>query len=80
MGLPEDSPTSFEIFVNSVHPEDRKAVQESIEAAIRDNKSQTFSIGGLAGRQRALAVRNRSRLSRQDRAACADGRDRDGYR
>ncbi len=38
MGLPEDSPTSFEIFMNVVHPEDRKAVQESIEAAIQDNK------------------------------------------
>ncbi len=39
MGLPEDSPTSYAMFVNSVHPDDRKAMQETIEAAIRDNKA-----------------------------------------
>ncbi len=38
MGLPEDSPTSYAIFVNSVHPDDRQAIQDTIEAAIRDNK------------------------------------------
>jgi PAS domain S-box-containing protein len=38
MGLPEDSPTSFAIFMNAVHPDDRKAMQESIESAVRDNK------------------------------------------
>ncbi len=38
LGLPEDSPTSFAVFMNAVHPEDRKAVQESIEAAVKDNK------------------------------------------
>ena len=38
LGLPEDSPTSFEIFMNAVHPDDRKALQESIEAAVKDNK------------------------------------------
>ena len=38
MGLPEDSPTGFEIFMNSVHPEDRAAMQEAVEAALQDNK------------------------------------------
>ena len=39
MGLPEDSPTSFEMFMNSVHPDDRKAIQETVESAVRDDKS-----------------------------------------
>ena len=38
MGLPEDSPTSSEIFLNSVHPDDRRVVRESIERAVEDNK------------------------------------------
>jgi PAS domain S-box-containing protein len=37
MGQPEDSPTSFELFMNSVHPDDRKTMQESIENAVRNN-------------------------------------------
>ncbi len=37
MGLPENSPTSFAIFINAIHPDDRKTVQESIESAVRDN-------------------------------------------
>ena len=43
MGLPEDSPTSYAMFMNSVHPDDRKAMQETIEAAIRDNKAPHIS-------------------------------------
>ena len=38
MGLPEDSPTSFELFMNSVHPEDRAVIQEAIEAGLHDDK------------------------------------------
>ncbi len=39
MGLPEDTPTSFELFAKSVHPEDRPAIQEAIEAAVYEDKS-----------------------------------------
>ena len=39
MGLPDDAPTNFEIFMNSVHPDDQKAIQEAVEAAIRENKN-----------------------------------------
>jgi diguanylate cyclase (GGDEF)-like protein/PAS domain S-box-containing protein len=38
LGLPEDSPTSCAVFMNAVHPDDRKAVQESIEDAAQGNK------------------------------------------
>jgi hypothetical protein len=37
LGVPEYSPTSFAIFMNAVYPDDRKAMQESIERAVRDN-------------------------------------------
>ena len=42
MGLPDDSPSSFETFMKSIHPDDRKAVRESIEAAVRDHESHTL--------------------------------------
>jgi diguanylate cyclase (GGDEF)-like protein/PAS domain S-box-containing protein len=38
LALSEDSPGSFKIFMNAVHPDDRKAVQESIEAAVQGHK------------------------------------------
>ena len=38
LGLPEDSPGSFEILMKAVHPDDRNATQQSIEDAVRDNK------------------------------------------
>ncbi len=34
IGLPEASPASFEVFMNSVHPDDRQKIQEAITAAI----------------------------------------------
>jgi len=34
MGLPENSPKSFEIFMSVVHPDDRKAVREAVEGAV----------------------------------------------
>lgn len=43
MGLPEDSPTSFEIFMKSVHPDDRKAIKEAVEGAIQENKHPDVS-------------------------------------
>jgi PAS domain S-box-containing protein len=39
MGRPEDAPASFEIFLNSVHPEDRRAIQETVEKGVRSDKS-----------------------------------------
>ena len=36
LGVPEDSPANFATFMNVVHPDDRKAMQESLEIAIRD--------------------------------------------
>ena len=42
MGLPDDSPTNFETFMKSIHPDDRKAMQESIEAAVHDHESHTL--------------------------------------
>ena len=39
MGLPEESPTGLEIFMDSVHPDDRKAIEEAGEAAVHDNKN-----------------------------------------
>ena len=34
MGFPEGSPASFEVFMNSVHPDDRKTIQGAIAAAV----------------------------------------------
>ena len=42
MGRPEDAPTSVEIFMNSVHPDDRWHIQATVEAATRDGKSHGF--------------------------------------
>ena len=42
MGLPEDSPSSFEIFMKSVHHDDRNAMHELIEATVHDNESHTL--------------------------------------
>jgi diguanylate cyclase (GGDEF)-like protein/PAS domain S-box-containing protein len=42
LGLPDGSPMSFAIFMNAVHPDDRKAVQESLERAIRDKKDHAI--------------------------------------
>ncbi len=39
MGRPEDAPTGFEIFMDSVYPDDRKAMQETVEAAAQDEES-----------------------------------------
>ena len=39
MGRPEDAPTGYEIFLNSVHPDDRRAIQDAVEAGIHDNKN-----------------------------------------
>ena len=41
MGLPEDAATGFEIFMSSVHHEDRKAIEETIETIVHDTKSHT---------------------------------------
>ena len=38
MGLSEDSPTSFAIFVNAIHPDDRTAVQAAINDAVQNNQ------------------------------------------
>ncbi len=42
MGLPEDSPASFETFMNSVHPDDRLSIQKAIEAAIHGKKKDPY--------------------------------------
>ncbi len=42
MGLPADFPPSVETFMNAVHPDDRKAMQASIEAAVRDNTDHSL--------------------------------------
>jgi PAS domain S-box-containing protein len=36
LGVPEDSPANFATFMNTVHPDDRQAMQESLEIAILD--------------------------------------------
>jgi diguanylate cyclase (GGDEF)-like protein/PAS domain S-box-containing protein len=38
LGLPEDSPTSFAVFMNAVHPDDRKTVQGAIDDATQGHK------------------------------------------
>ncbi len=43
MGRPDDAPTSFEIFMDSVHPDDRTAVQETVEAALKGDKNPSAS-------------------------------------
>ena len=34
MGFPVGSPASFELFMNSVHPDDRETIQEALKAAV----------------------------------------------
>ncbi len=42
MDLPDNTPSSFETFIKSVHPDDRQAVQRSIEDAVHDNETHTL--------------------------------------
>ena len=57
MGLPEDSPTSFAIFMNAVHPDDRKMMQEGHGACCSRQCGRREGIScAVAGRQSALAV------------------------
>ena len=39
LGLAPDSPANFEVLMNSVHPDDRKPMQDEIKAAIRENRN-----------------------------------------
>ena len=39
LGLAPDSPANFEVLMNSVHPDDRKPMQDEIKAAIRENRT-----------------------------------------
>ncbi len=42
MGRPEDAPASYEAFLNSVHPDYQKVMQETIAAALQDDKTHTI--------------------------------------
>ena len=39
LGLAPDSPANFEVLMNSVHPDDRKPMQDEIKAAIREKRN-----------------------------------------
>ena len=39
LGLAPDSPANFEVLMNSVHPDDRKPMQDEIKAAIQENRN-----------------------------------------
>jgi diguanylate cyclase (GGDEF)-like protein/PAS domain S-box-containing protein len=54
LGLPADSPANYEVLMNSVHPDDRKSMQEEIERAIRQKSEYSCQFRVLSGEGSAL--------------------------
>lgn len=64
-GLPDETPASFELFRNALHPQDKKRTKEAVEVALDPNREGDYEIEyrviGLEDRvERWVSVRGRT--------------------